>query len=99
MAAKNSTSRKRSTRNASVRHNVLPTIQEAIEEERGRLMDAEAVLHCVLVAMSESSSAEAHGPSYGSVLTIARDLVAESINQLDSVRLRPMFQTLRVRRS
>lgn len=67
---------------------------EALEDERSRLMEAEAVLNCVLVAMDDDDGCNARGPYYPSVIGLARDLVNQSINQLDSVRLRPMIEQI-----
>lgn len=68
-------------------------IYDAIEDERSRLMTAEALLHCVVIAMNDDEGG-AHGPNYPTLVALARDLVRESIDQLDSVRLRPMLKKL-----
>lgn len=119
MATKKSTSRVRPSRNRDASSisadrapgaTVLkeePELIEAIEEERHRLMKAEAVLNCVLLAMNDEQECidedgceeddeciEGHRPHYPSVLDVARDLVNQSINQLDSVRLRPMIEQI-----
>jgi hypothetical protein len=104
MAASESTSRVRSSRNraktiasgAPADSDSYPApiasaaIEDAIEAERGRLMTAEAVLHCVVIAMDETDGDNSDGPHYQSLVNLARDLVVQTINQLDSVRLGPM---------
>jgi hypothetical protein len=54
-------------------------------------MTAEAVLHCVVIAMDESDTDSSQSPHYLSVLGLARDLVAQTINQLDSLRVAPLL--------
>jgi hypothetical protein len=66
---------------------------EAIEEERARLMQAESLLHCVLIAMDDDS--EARGPYYPNLIELIRVLVNQSIGALDSVRLRPMIEQMK----
>jgi hypothetical protein len=105
MAAKKSTSQARPSRNSisarttgaddlPVDSTLMadPDWLDAIEEERHRLMKAEAILDCVLLAMAENDGCGDSPPHYPSVLKIARDLVNQSIDQLDSVRLKPMIR-------
>jgi hypothetical protein len=66
---------------------------DAIETERARLMKAQAILSCTLVAMECGNNADA--PYYPDVLRLAQELVSQSIDQLDSLRLRPMIHALR----
>lgn len=61
-------------------------LEHAIERERARLMKAHAVLGCVALALDCDSNQEPH-PYYPVVVELARDLVNESINRLDSVNL------------
>jgi hypothetical protein len=65
----------------------LNPITDAIEAERGRLMNAEAILHCTVLAMNEHDCADPDGPYFQNIVDVARDLVRQSINGLDSVRL------------
>lgn len=65
---------------------------EAIEAERCRLMKAQAVLKCALAAMEFESNADA--PYYPDVLELAQDIVNQSIDQLDSIKLRPLIAAL-----
>jgi hypothetical protein len=105
MAASKSTSRVRSSRNrakttafsapadsdSSPTPIASATLEDAIEAERARLMTAEAILHCVVIAMDETDDDNTDSPHYQSLVNLARDLVVQSIDQLDSVRLRPML--------
>lgn len=61
-------------------------LHEAIEAERGNLAKAEAVLGCMAIAMEYESDSET-GPYYPDVARIARDIVRQSINSLDSLAL------------
>jgi hypothetical protein len=99
MATKKSTRRTRSRRNVqsapplpgpSTSLGTGPQFQvlrDHMEIQRSRLMDAEAVLDCVLRAM-EDDLHDAQGPSYPSLVRIARDFVHSTIDQLDSVNVR-----------
>jgi hypothetical protein len=83
---RNQVKRNRATLRAAGR--VDPEIlRELIEAERCRLMRAEAVLHCVLVALDDDDSGRADVPHYQSAIDVARDLIKQSINGLDSVQL------------
>jgi hypothetical protein len=59
---------------------------DAIEVERGRLMDAETILHCVVLAMNEHEC-EPDEPYFQNAVDVARGLLRRSIDGLDSVRL------------
>jgi hypothetical protein len=105
MATNKSTSRNRSPRNhakatapgasansdSSEPRVAAATLEDAIEAERARLMTAEAVLHCVVIAMDESDADTTQDPHYQGVLRLARDLVVQTIDQLDSLRVAPML--------
>jgi hypothetical protein len=65
----------------------LDPIRGAIEAERARLMNAETILHCTVLAMNESDCANPDGPYFQNIVDVARDLVRQSINGLDSVCL------------
>jgi hypothetical protein len=51
-------------------------------------MTAEAVLHCVAVAMDDDDRDGANGPHYATLIELSREIVKTSIDQLDSVRLK-----------
>lgn len=69
-----------------------PTLKEAIEAERSRLMTADAILHGVIIAMDADDTQDPDSPDYQTLVALARDLVKQAIDQLDSVRLRPMVE-------
>lgn len=101
MATTKSKSRARPSRNHAKSTPINPAsqstgiastpIQDAIEAERARLMSAEAILHCVVVAMDESESGGAEAPNYQVAIEVARELVVQTIDQLDSVRVKPLL--------
>jgi hypothetical protein len=63
-------------------------ISDRIEEERGRLMTAETLLHCAVVAMEEGDcEGEADAPHYPSVIDQAREIMNRSIRELEVVAL------------
>jgi hypothetical protein len=62
-------------------------LRDAIEAERSRLMDAETVLHCAVMALEAGDHWSASEPCYQSVINMARDLIVRSITQLDSIAL------------
>ena len=62
-------------------------LRDVIEAERSRLMDAETVLHCAVMALDAGDHWSPAEPCYQSVINMARDLIVKSINQLDSVAL------------
>ncbi|HLS82918.1 MAG TPA: hypothetical protein VK025_16070 [Steroidobacter sp.] len=65
-----------------------------IETERARLMKAVDTLSCVLAAM-EKESGRFTGPYYPNAIEVARDLVSHTLDELDSVRLKPIMSALR----
>lgn len=71
-------------------------IQDAIEDERSRLMTVEALLHCIVIAMNDHDGDISQGPDYHTLVALARDLVRRSIDQLDSMHLRPLLMKHRV---
>jgi len=83
----------KASKKASHRHQAAANgrkgIVDAIETERSRLMDAETILHCVVLAMNEHDHSDPDGPYFQNIVDVARGLVRRSIDQLDSVRLDP----------
>ncbi len=65
---------------------VPKALHEAIENERSNLSRAEAVLGCLAISM-EAEPDSAGGPYYPDVARLARELVRQSINGLDSLTL------------
>jgi hypothetical protein len=107
MAKSKSTSRVRSSRNsANTEHratantnsdeviSALESVEDVVEQERARLMCAEAVLHCAVIAMDDDERDSARSPHYPSVVELARSLITQSIDQLDSPRLKPMLERI-----
>lgn len=72
----------------------LEIVEDTIEEERARLMKAETILQCVVIAMDEPECVGPRAPHFQSIIEMARELIIESINQLDSVRIGPMLEKL-----
>jgi len=62
-------------------------LHEAIEDERGNLSKAESLLGCLAIAM-EYEADSVNGPHYPDVAQLARELVRQSINRLDSLMLK-----------
>ena len=94
MAKKNPTSPSRALRNPESER-----LQDKIEFERSRLMTAEAILHCLAIAMDECDSGEPDSPDYPSLIDLSRSLVRQSIDELDSVRVKPLMSALGVKES
>lgn len=92
MADENHTSTPRPIRK-SVRDPEL-TLGEAIEEERSWLMKAESVLSCSLLAM-EKYDCRSDGVYFPTAVELARDLLRQSIDRLDSVYIAPRIEKLR----
>lgn len=89
MRARNTPTRNRRA-GSTLKHSL--GLIEAIEAERSRLMKVESILNCALVAMD--CEEEANGPYYPDILQLAQELVNQSIDQLDSLKLRPMIEAL-----
>ena len=66
---------------------------ETIEVERTRLMKAESLLHCATRAMDDDYELDnGDRPYYQTIIDVARDLVNQTLEQLDSVNLAPMIK-------
>lgn len=65
---------------------VPEALHEAIESERSNLAKAESLLGCLMISL-ESGTDNVTGPYYPDVAEIARNLVRQSINGLDSLTL------------
>ena len=61
-------------------------LHEALEIERSNLSRAESVLGCLVIAM-EYEGDSVNGPYYPDVAQLAREMVKQSINSLDSLAL------------
>jgi hypothetical protein len=73
-------------------------LHEAIETERGNLSKAESVLGCLAIAM-EYEAESGDRPYYPDVAQLARDLVRQSINGLDSLVIQQRLLRNRVKES
>ena len=62
-------------------------LREAIESERENLSKAESVLGCLAIAMEYETVAPST-PYYPDVAQVAREIVRQSIDRLDSLTLR-----------
>ena len=71
---------------------------EAIENERSNLSRAESVLGCLAISM-ESEPDPVNGPYYPDVAQLARELVRQSINGLDSLTLQKRLLRNKVKES
>jgi hypothetical protein len=71
-------------------------LHEAIETERGNLSKAESLLGCLVIAMEYEADAVT-GPYYPDVAQLARELVKQSINSLDSIVLEQRLTRNRVK--
>lgn len=84
------TRRDRNNKTRSVKHvygvPVPEGLHEAIEIERGNLSKAESVLGCLAISM-EYETDSVDGPYYPDVAEVAREMVRQSINSLDSLVL------------
>ena len=73
-------------------------LHEAIETERGNLSRAESVLGCLAISM-EYDADSAHRPYYPDVAQLARELVRQSINGLDSLTLQQRLLRNKIKES
>ena len=73
-------------------------LHEAIEIERGNLSKAESVLGCLAISMEYEADA-VNGPHYPDVAQLARDLVRQSIDGLDSLVLQQRLLRNKIKES
>lgn len=73
-------------------------LHEAIEIERGNLSRAESVLGCLAISMEYDSDSD-NRPYYPDVAQLARELVKQSINGLDSLILQQRLLRNKVKES
>lgn len=94
-----SAARARKARSADHAYGV-PTpkgLYEAIEAERSNLSKAESILGCVAISMEYDDSD--NRPYYPDVVHLARDLLRQSINGLDSLALQRRLLRNKVKES
>jgi hypothetical protein len=77
---------------------VPEALHEAIENERSNLSRAESVLGCLAISM-ESEPDPVSAPYYPDVAQLARELVRQSINGLDSLALQKLLLKNKVKES
>lgn len=65
----------------------LDDLEDGIEEERARLMQAHSILSCVAIAMDAEEVSPGEGPHYPTLIEKACDLINESISRLDTIHL------------
>jgi hypothetical protein len=73
-------------------------LHEAIETERGNLSKAESVLGCLVISM-EYECETLNKPYYPDVAQLARELVRQSINGLDSLVLQQRLLRNKIKES
>ena len=73
-------------------------LHEAIETERANLSTAESVLGCLMISM-EYDADSANKPYYPDVAQLARELVRQSINGLDSLSLQQRLLRNKIKES
>ena len=70
--------------------------EQAIEHERARLSLADSILGCASMAMADAEENEADDlPYFPDVVNLARKLIRESVEQLDSVNIGPLIERAR----
>jgi len=62
-------------------------VQQEIGDERTKLMTVEALLHCAQRAMDYADN---DGPDYSAVISLARSILSDVLNQLDCIGMRAM---------
>jgi hypothetical protein len=94
MAAKDDTSKDQTTRNQNRRDVPAETsLAQAIEAERARLLQVSSMLHCLYEVLLYAEGDEA--VTYAETAHLAAILIDESVERLDSVRLKPMIDAIK----
>jgi hypothetical protein len=65
----------------------LNSLLDIVEAERGNLAQADSLLGCLQLAMEYGDDAIERAPYYPDVAKIAREIIRNTINALDSIRL------------
>jgi hypothetical protein len=98
MADKDDTASTRSGRSQTDQHVPAETrphlnfLQQAIEAERTQLLQAHAVVHCLYEVLLHAEGDDAI--YHAEAAHVAANLIDESVERLDSVRLRPLMHDL-----
>jgi hypothetical protein len=94
MAAKDDTSKDQTTRNQNTRDVPAETsLAQAIEAERARLLQVSSMLHCLYEVLLYAEGDDA--VTYAETAHLAAILIDESVERLDSVRLKPMIDAIK----
>jgi hypothetical protein len=65
----------------------LNSLLDIVETERGNLAQADSLLGCLQLAMQYGDDAMERAPYYPDVAKIAREIIRNTINALDSIHL------------
>lgn len=68
-------------------------LQQAIDSERARLLQVRSVLHCLYEVLLYAEGDEA--VTYAEAAHLAANLIDESVERLDPVRLKPLVEALK----
>jgi hypothetical protein len=68
-------------------------LEQAINAERARLLQVSCVLHCLYEVLLYAEGDDAI--TYAEAAHLAAQLIDESVERLDSVRLKPMIEAIR----
>ena len=71
------------------------TLEDIIEEERTRLLTAGTVLGCTAVAVENDRSVHRHAFYYADAIEVARKMILQATDHLDSVCLLAFYEQLR----
>lgn len=68
-------------------------LEQAIDAERARLLQVSSVLHCLYEVLLYAEGDDAI--TYAEAAHLAANLIDESVERLDSVRLKPLIEALK----
>lgn len=101
MATTDDTSKKRPARNTNAPNVSAETsrrsttlLEQTIERERSRLLHVHSVLHCLYEVLLYADDEDA--VTYAEAAHLAAMMVNESVAKLDSTRIKPMIEALKM---
>jgi hypothetical protein len=106
MGTTDDTSQKRPARNTPARNSTAPNVsaetarspttllEQAIESERRRLLHVHGVLHCLYEVLLYADGEDA--VLYAEAAHLASVMIDESVERLDSTRIKPLIDALKV---